>query len=349
MMALGAVVALLFLQGQDPEALSESALKLAQAGRTAEAAKLWKKALTVAPQHFPSLFNLGFMYSSQKNFPEAELYLARAAKEKPDDFNTRYMLGSVLAGAGKREAGLVEWRAALAVQPQNVRLMMIMAVEYSKGLYFREACAVARRAVASRGESLETHLVAIKACGDAQDPGVLEMTRTAAARFPDNARANFEYGFQLQKAGRREEALPFIKRAMEGDESYEEPLFFYGDLLLLEDRYDEAAVYLKKALAIRPDYVAACVSLAKALMATERLPEAAEELKGCAVRNPVHPQPHLLMSQVYFRMGEEERAQQEKMLSMKLRRENPAIMETPQGRAFPSKAGQAGRPVPRAK
>ncbi len=346
MTALTAVLALALLQGQGAQDLSRKALELARAGRAEEAAGLWKKALAAAPGHFESLFNLGYFYTTRSEYAEAATYLGRAAKARPADFNTRYLLGNALAAQERREEALSQWRLALAAQPNNVRLMMVMAVEYGNGRYFREACDVARRALRTAPAEPKVHFVAIKACDDARDPDILEMTRATALRFPSNARANFEYGFQLQRAGQREEAMPYLKKAMEGDAGYEEPFFFYGDLLLLEDRYDEAARNLKRALEIRPDYVAACVSLAKALMAQEKYPEAVRELEGCAAKNPVHPQPHLMLSQVYFRLGQEDRASAEKNLSMKLRREHPEIMESPQARPFPKMAATAAKPQP---
>ena len=51
--------------------------------------------------------------------------------------------------------------------------------------------------------------------------------------------------------------------------------------------------------------------------------------------DPRHPQPHLLLSQIYFRLGDEARAKTEKDLSLRLRRENPEALEAVQGRAFP--------------
>lgn len=338
MTAAAAVLALALVQGQGAEALSQQALELARNGRAAEAAELWKKALAVLPGHFESLFNLGYFHTTRGEAAAAEGYLARAAKVRPADFNTRYLLGNSLAAMGRREDALTAWRAALVLQPANVRLMLVMAVEYGNGRYFREACDVARRALRAAPAEPKVHFVAIKACDDARDPAILALTRDTAGRFPGDARANFEHGFQLQRAGQREEAMPYLKKAMEGDSGYEEPFFFYGDLLLLEDRYEEAARHLRRALEIRPDYVAACVSLAKALMAQEQYPDAVRELEGCSSRSPVHPQPHLLLSQVYFRMGQEDRAAEEKNLSMRLRREHPEIMETPQARAFPQPA-----------
>ena len=69
-------------------------------------------------------------------------------------------------------------------------------------------------------------------------------------------------------------------------------------------------------------------------MQLDRLDEAAGELDEAVRRDSKQPQPHLLLSQIYFRLGKEDRAREEKNLSMRLRRENPATLEVAQGRAF---------------
>jgi len=69
-------------------------------------------------------------------------------------------------------------------------------------------------------------------------------------------------------------------------------------------------------------------------MELERYGEAVQELERVLRLSPKHPQPHLLLSQVYFRMGDEDSAQREKEISQRLRREEPGIMETPQRRPF---------------
>lgn len=335
----GVLVGLLLLAPpENPEELSGRAVAAAQAGRLDEAESLWKRALASAPGHFPSLFNYGFLLFNSQRFEEAARLLERAAKANPKDFNTRFILGSALLKLERREDALVQWRAALALQPANIRLMQVMSVEYTAGRYFNEACALGQRAVKIKGDTPEPWLIAIKACQDAQNPAAFTLAEQAAAKFPQSARAVFEYAFHLQRAGRREEALPLLEKAMKLDPAYEEPLFFAGDLLLLEDRYEEAAARLRAALRIRRDYVPACVSLAKALMALEQYKEAVSELEACSKASPTHPQPHLLLSQVFFRMGETARSREEKEISFRLRRENPALMEAPQARPFPAAA-----------
>jgi Flp pilus assembly protein TadD len=71
------------------------------------------------------------------------------------------------------------------------------------------------------------------------------------------------------------------------------------------------------------------------LIALKKFEQAVKELNDAVRLDASHPQPHLLLSQVYFRLGDEERARREKELSLKLRRENPTVLEAVQGRNFP--------------
>jgi tetratricopeptide (TPR) repeat protein len=336
-------------QAQDPAAMNETAKQLTIERRYDEAEKVWKQALAASPDFFPALFNLGFLYFSRAHYEQAEPLLARASRIQPGDFNARYILGSTLVNLSRREAGLVDWRAAIGIQPKNFKLMQIMAVEYSKGRYFQEAALIARRALELRSDDPDAYFIAIKACQDAGDAAAMEIARRAAEKFPDSARANFEYGYHLQKIGRNAEALPYLKKAMAADPAYEEPFFFYGDSMLSEGRNEEAIPYLRIAIRDRPDYVTASVALARALMRLERYDEALKELARIISLSPRHPEPHLLLSQLYFRMGDEERARAEKEISLRLRREDPTIMEVPLGRPFPvetSRSANGGRSQP---
>jgi len=326
---------LLLLQAPDPEALSSQAAQLARQKRFAEAEQLWTQALQLSPNLFPAAFNLGFLHFSQAQYAKAEPFLQRAARLQPKDFNARYILGATLQKLDRGDDALRQWRAALTLRPDHVKLMQIMAVEYGKGRYFQEAAAVAERALSHLNTDPNLYLVAIKSYQDAADhPSALRIAQRMARQFPDNPRANFEYGYELHRAGRSPESLPYLRTAMESAQAYEEPFYFYGDLLLQQARYEEAVSPLRKAITLKPDYMAAWVSLARALMGLERLEDAKAELLRAIQINPRHPQPHLLLSQLYFRLGQEEPAAREKDLSLKLRREDPQAMESPQARPF---------------
>jgi cytochrome c-type biogenesis protein CcmH/NrfG len=72
-------------------------------------------------------------------------------------------------------------------------------------------------------------------------------------------------------------------------------------------------------------------------MKSGKLQDAVADLEETVQLEPRNPQPHLLLSQIYFRSGDESRAAREKEISMRLRRENPEIMEARQSRPFPEK------------
>ena len=70
-------------------------------------------------------------------------------------------------------------------------------------------------------------------------------------------------------------------------------------------------------------------------MGSERLDEAVAELEKAIEQEPRHPQPHLLLSQIYFRQKDLKKAAAAKRESLRLRRENPKYLEAEQTRPFP--------------
>ena len=100
----------------------------------------------------------------------------------------------------------------------------------------------------------------------------------------------------------------------------------------------EAIPYLEKAIQNRYNYVPARVVLARALVNLDKWSDAIAALNETVALDPKHPQPHLLLSQIYFRRGEEAKAKAEKEISLRLRRENPTILEATQGRPFPAQS-----------
>ena len=108
-------------------------------------------------------------------------------------------------------------------------------------------------------------------------------------------------------------------------------------MLVKQSQWEASLVPLRKAIEIRPEYSPARVALARALMNMAQLPEAAAELEQAAKLDPKNAQPWVMLSQIYFRMGEEDRARTAKETSMRLRRENPTVLEAVQARPFPSR------------
>jgi len=324
------------LAAQTPAELSDRAQQLAQQKQIQEAEKLWKQALALDGGYFPALFNLGYMSYTLGRPEQALGYLEKAAEANPRDFNTHYLTGLIRQKQGDTEGAVRAWKRALAIRPNHTKLIQVTAVELAKGRYYNDAAEMARKALALQSSDLNAHLVAITACRQAGDrANGLKISEQAVKKFPESARANFEYAWHLQKAGRMAEGLPHLEKALELDPDYEEPFFYYGDWLVSEGRYAEAIEPLERAIELREDYIPARTRLGRAYMGLDRYEDAIRELEETVRREPRHPQPHLLLSQIYFRLKDRKRAAQEKKLSLQLRRENPAYLEAVQGRPFP--------------
>lgn len=330
---------LLFVQAgpaQSPDSLAEQALASAQQGDGAGAAKLWQQALAQNPKHYAALFNYGVFLHRSGQAKEAVEYLERAAAVQPG-YQVHLLRGMNYQQLERREEAIRAWRAALALQPRNLKLMQVLSVEYSRGRYFREAGAMARQALKIAPEEEALYLMAIKADQDAGDTNAAaELAAEAARRFPQSARAQFEHGYHLQTKGNATAAMQHLQRAMELDARYEEPFFFYGDLLVKQSQWEAAVTPLRKALEIRPEYSPARVALARALMNLEKLGEAVTELEVAARLDPRNAQPWVMLSQIYFRMGKEDEARAAKETSLRLRRENPGVLDAAQTRPFPA-------------
>ena len=66
---------------------------------------------------------------------------------------------------------------------------------------------------------------------------------------------------------------------MEGDPDHEEPPFFCGEILLKQGRREEAIPHLRQAIQLRSDYMPAWMALGRALMELKQYDKAAAELR----------------------------------------------------------------------
>lgn len=326
---------LLFLVlAQDIESKNEQARALAAQGNPAAAAELWRQIHKQSPTFFPAAFNLGYFHFTRKEFAEAKPYLEAATKSQPNDFNARFLLGQVHAALNQSDDALRQWRAALAIQPNHAKLLGILTIEYEKGDYFEEAAKTAKRLLALNPNDPTTHLLAIKAAQKAQDPAGPELAKNAAIKFPNNPQLQFEQAWYEQRNGQTNDATQHLQRAIELDPNYDEPQYFLGGILLDQGKLSEAIPHLEKAVTLRPNYTAASVALGRALMEIERYDDAIKVLEAAANQSPNHPQPHLMLSRLYYRQGNLEKSQAAKQKSLQLRRNNATLMETRQSRSY---------------
>lgn len=310
---------------QNPAALTAAGEKFVEARDFRQAQPLFERALQQDPTQFGALAGLGFIGFSEGRLLDARAFLEKAVKLRPGSFQARFLLSAVLVELKENEAAIGHLLAAHKLNPTHADARKLLAVEYYASRQFEAAIALLLAVVERQPYDLETHLLLISARQGAGDTaGSFQLAGRAAVRFPQAVQVAAWLGFQLQFAGRYEEAESRLRQAIELDPRYGAPYLLLGEIFLKREQYPEAAAWFRKAVERMPEDAEAQIGLGRALAETGETAAAIETLRAAAVADPDNAQVHFHLSRLYFRMGDEASAEKEAGLSVKLRAAVPA-------------------------
>ena len=208
------------------------ALALHQAGRLAEAEKIYGQILKVQPNHFDSLHLVGVIYAQRGNHVESVRQIDLALKINPKAAYAHNNRGLALQKLKRLDDALASYDKAIALKPDSAE------------------------AFTNRGLALQE----LKRLDDA-----LASYDKAIALKPDSAEAFNNRGVALQELKRLEEALASYDRALAVKPDYAEAFDNRGNALQELKRFEEALASFDRALAAKADHAhafsgaAACV------------------------------------------------------------------------------------------
>ena len=161
---------------------------------------------------------------------EALFWQAKAANELalqsffrlgqlPESVEMHRLKAEIARGQGRHMESVQEWRAALALAPENPRLKREMAVSLFMATDYRAALDEATTLLKMEPRSAELNFVA----GDSllrleQPEPALPYLRAALASDPALLAADASLGLALSRLGRSAEAIPHLQKALELDE-----------------------------------------------------------------------------------------------------------------------------------
>ncbi len=231
-------------------------LKLQQAGKLAEAGKIYQAVLQAEPGHAEAHNLLGLTKLQQGEMAEALRLIAGAVSAAPD--NAKYLsnLGEVHRHAGRWHEAAAEFRRALKLVPGlagvDAKLgRVLMDLDETA-----EAVEAFRRALKADGDSaggfnnLGAAYARLELMADA-----LDCWRRAAALDPGHAGALANLGLALRELGRPDEAIETYRKALAINPGLAEAHCSLGAALRECGLNAEAEQSFDRALALKPDYV----------------------------------------------------------------------------------------------
>ena len=276
----GAIQQLERLSPEDPELVGRLARAYYQAGRTADAiaalAAFVEPLATAAPPAGASTdlareltYDYGRFLHAAGETERALPFLRLAAELDPNVPETFQALEQVLSALGRRD------EAEEAVQ----RL--------------RDLTAEADRSDAQQG-SLDDptgHAVrlALQRSGSGDADGALEALAREGRLAPDDPRTAIAASSVLLHAGRREEALAAVERALDMAPANADGLYQRGAVLMAMRELAAAEETFRQALTVSPRHIAALSDFAVLLMSQGRHDEAARHLRTVLELRPDDP------------------------------------------------------------
>lgn len=300
---------------QSAAQLADAGVRHLEGGNLAAARAAFEQCLKSDPAQYDALSGLGFIHYSEGRFEPARDLLGRAAKLRPQSFQTRFLLGATLIQLNDTEGAIRQLEQAHALNRTHADARKLLAAQYVRTQ--RHSKAITLLGAAGDEESMLLLIEAKQSSGDSA--GAFALAEKATARFPQSAQVAAWLGFQLQFAGRYPEARVKLEEALRLDPSFPTPMQILGDIYLKEENFAEAVKWLRRASEKMPGDPEILLALSRALLEQDDAAEALAALEQAARVAPKDARVQLQLSRLYFRQGDEARAKEAAERSVKLR------------------------------
>ena len=229
-------------------------------------------------------------FQQSRMYSDIETLYRATLAGNPDCWMAHNNLGDALAGQGRTDEAIVEYRRSLELKPGFAGAHCNLGSALASRGQVDEAIAHYRKALKIEPNAFATHNnlgMALAARGQIDD--AIVQFREALEIEPNSAIIHNNLATALGQSGRFDEAIIHFRRALEIQPDYAEAHNNLGMALGNHGQADEAAVQYQKALKIKPDYAEARNNLANVLLGGGRFDEAiAHYRKALAVR-PGYP------------------------------------------------------------
>jgi tetratricopeptide (TPR) repeat protein len=265
----------------------ESGLSHHQAGRLAEAERIYRQILSQQPNHADATHLLGVLARQAGRLDAGIELMRRAIRLKPDLAAAHCNLGNALQGKGQLDEAIASYRRAIALNPNLPEANSNLGNALKAKGQLDEAIAACRQAIALRPNYAEAHINLGNALKDkGQLDEAIAAYRRAIALRGNYAEAHSNLGTALRDKGQLDEAIAAYRQAVFLRPNYPEVHNNLGVARKDKGQVEEAIADFRRAIALRPDYAEAHNNLGGVLKTKGQLDEAIASYRQAIRFNP---------------------------------------------------------------
>jgi tetratricopeptide (TPR) repeat protein len=294
------------------EVRSDLGAALAGAGRYEEAIAEYRRSLAV--KSFPQVrLNLALAYYKSGKLTEAARELEQVRRDLPNEPRPAMLLADCYLRLGENK------KVIELLKPLEQANRDDLAVVYMLGTALvRDGQAGSGQILVDRilknGDSAEARLLlGTTKLGVNDFSGALADLQRAVELNPELPDVYAFYGIALLSTGDQAGAQGAFERALKADPNNFDANLRMGLLLRKDEQYDDALRYLRHALEVRPGDPGVRYQIASLQLATGKLAEARGELESLVAESPNFTEAHVSLATAYYREkrkadGDRERA-----------------------------------------
>jgi predicted O-linked N-acetylglucosamine transferase (SPINDLY family) len=253
----------------------ESGMSHHQAGRLAEAERIYRQILAQQPNHANALRLLGVLAGQTGRLDAGMELIRRAIRLNPELAVAHSNLGNALKDKGQLDEAIASYRLAIRIKPDFAEGYNNLGNALRDKGQLDEAIATYRQAIrihpgyAEAYSNLGPALVEVGQLDEA-----IASYRQAIRLKPDLAEAHSNLGNALRTKGQPDEAIVSYRLAIRIRPDYALAHNNLGNALKDKGQLDEAIAAYRRAIRLKPDYAQAHSNLGNALVDVGHLDEA---------------------------------------------------------------------------
>lgn len=258
-------------QAGPAQAAKEQGDQHLKAGRYPDAERLYRQVTESDLQYPAALVNLGFVLREQGRIEEAREVLERAVCVAAEDADSHYLLASVLATSGPREAEVPHLQKAIELRPdfELARAQLVIALFNSGAI--AEATKLCEESISVLPESAELHLYRSGLHERAENKlAAIASCERALAINPALLAAQQRLSRLLFDTERFEQAETSYRSEIKLTPEHFGPYHQLGVVLSRMKRYPEAIEQFKRAISLNPHSGASYFSLGETYAQSDR-------------------------------------------------------------------------------
>ena len=216
--------------------------------------QLWLNRSLNNPNDPQALINLGTVLQKKGDFENAQIQYKKAQVLDPNDQTVSLNLASLYIQGNHYGEAIKIYDEILSKKPNNIEILTYKADAYEKLKDYKNAVKIHEQILAlDPNNKASTLAIDDIVTNNYQGNDLYSYLKNQADKKPQDFRSQYEYAYQMHKAGKLEPAIEYYKRALQVNDKSVDSYINLSQIYLSKNDIKSAREYIEKGLKISPN------------------------------------------------------------------------------------------------